>query len=410
MGASMINAHIKGLILSLFSLSYKLRKIIPFVLLCLSLSVLMPQSAESALGPTCSDIGQSMCASKDQFEPRWCNDDKCEMQRRLIHYCSEGDVVEWVMEYQYIWGWGYCWFVNGPCDWSPDWWFADGTDNDQDGFQAVGLCVSADDCDDNDRNVNPGVQEICDGIDNNCNGEIDEDCGGNPPPPPPPVCSGGPGNGGGDGGGDGDGGDDNDGNDDDHPQPGTNVGSTASFASGNLYHSQQITASKGAGSGVSFGIAYNSLDTIIGPLGRGWTHNYNTNIIYYPLSKVPYEEALVVTKGDGTKVYFYNDGVDLYTYYSDPASGEHSVIIKNADGSLTLTEKSGVVYDFNVYDFSINAVRLMSITDKNGNVISLSYTGDDLTSITGTSGRTTVLTYDTDHKITSVMDPAGKIT
>ncbi len=42
-------------------------------------------------------------------------------------------------------------------------------DNDGDGF------IPPEDCDDNDPNVFPGNQELCDNQDNNCNGEIDED-------------------------------------------------------------------------------------------------------------------------------------------------------------------------------------------------------------------------------------------
>ncbi|MEC7946403.1 MAG: putative metal-binding motif-containing protein, partial [Myxococcota bacterium] len=43
------------------------------------------------------------------------------------------------------------------------------TDRDGDGFtEADG------DCDDFDAQVNPGAEEICDDIDNNCNEEIDE--------------------------------------------------------------------------------------------------------------------------------------------------------------------------------------------------------------------------------------------
>ncbi len=37
-----------------------------------------------------------------------------------------------------------------------------------------GFCVSDGDCDDNNPAVNPDAEEICDGNDNNCNGEIDE--------------------------------------------------------------------------------------------------------------------------------------------------------------------------------------------------------------------------------------------
>ncbi len=48
-----------------------------------------------------------------------------------------------------------------------------GTDNDGDGY---GLgCPAGDDCNDSDPKVNPGASEICaDGVDNNCNGDIDE--------------------------------------------------------------------------------------------------------------------------------------------------------------------------------------------------------------------------------------------
>lgn len=50
-------------------------------------------------------------------------------------------------------------------------------DADGDGYTAIGSCVgSADDCDDTNPDVNPGMEEICDnGIDDDCDGEVDEE-------------------------------------------------------------------------------------------------------------------------------------------------------------------------------------------------------------------------------------------
>lgn len=59
----------------------------------------------------------------------------------------------------------------------------DGIDNDADGFidedfdlDRDHFATCAGDCDDTDPNINPETPDVCNQIDDNCNGEIDEDC------------------------------------------------------------------------------------------------------------------------------------------------------------------------------------------------------------------------------------------
>ncbi|HMP86452.1 MAG TPA: putative metal-binding motif-containing protein, partial [Lacibacter sp.] len=77
------------------------------------------------------------------------------------------------------------------CGTPPTWYkdadndgYSDGTTttgcNQPNGYKSIGdLIMSFGDCDDNNPNVHPGRPEVCDGLDNNCNGQVDEGVGNN---------------------------------------------------------------------------------------------------------------------------------------------------------------------------------------------------------------------------------------
>ena len=53
-------------------------------------------------------------------------------------------------------------------------------DADGDGWVSIeNECVPGGDCDDTNPAVYPGVVEVCDGVDNNCDGIVDEGCNQN---------------------------------------------------------------------------------------------------------------------------------------------------------------------------------------------------------------------------------------
>jgi RHS repeat-associated protein len=176
----------------------------------------------------------------------------------------------------------------------------------------------------------------------------------------------------------------------------TNSGYSAdgvNTSTGNFAYRVSDLAIPGRGPSFTFERSYNSQDGGNGPLGYGWTWNYNISLAEDATAGV-----VVVRWGDGKTEVWEPDGAGGYT----PMYGVFSRLTKNPDGSFVLWRKDLTQCRFDT------AHRLAAILDEFGNTLSFGYSGANLVSILDTSGRTTTVSYDAANRITNVLDPIGR--
>ncbi len=161
------------------------------------------------------------------------------------------------------------------------------------------------------------------------------------------------------------------------------------LGTGNLLLSLPICGWGGRG-GLSFGIVFNSQSTRTSALGAKWAHSYR--------SFITGTSPAVAVDDDGAETSFTLSG----STYSPPV-GVYEALVKNGDGTWTRTLKGGTVMTY------LTNGNLDKITDRNGNVTQLAYTGGSLTSVTDATGvRSLTLGY-TGGKLTSVTDALGRV-
>lgn len=121
--------------------------------------------------------------------------------------------------------------------------------------------------------------------------------------------------------------------------------------------------------------------------GRGWSTDYTAELEFHDL----YTTA-ILPKGVRLNFTLDFDG----SYY---AAGDYS-LSETADGYVLYNSKAGKMWNFNV------AGKLTSIEETDGNTINCTYSGGKLTEISGDAGSFT-LSYSGDH-VTKVTDSTGR--
>ncbi|MDA8240535.1 MAG: DUF6531 domain-containing protein [Nitrospiraceae bacterium] len=166
--------------------------------------------------------------------------------------------------------------------------------------------------------------------------------------------------------------------------------SAVNAASGNLSHSQDLFSVKSTGPLTGMTLYYRSLNNYSGPVGKKWTHTYNINLV-----KI-YDGSIILNEGDG-KGRFYTKTASGYA----PQAGDYSTLLKNADGTYVITEKNGLRYNFDQNG------KVTSVVDRNGNTMTFSYAGGNLSTVIDPSGRIITFSYDASNRIIGIVDPAG---
>ena len=199
------------------------------------------------------------------------------------------------------------------------------------------------------------------------------------------------------------------------------TGDPVNVATGNMIHSEQDISIDGRGLPLVFERFYNSLKPKDGPLGYGWTHSFNHQLVfldnnYNNITDAADTDELTsvaawVDATGGIKTFGVTadaSGVTAGTQMTNP-DGYYLQASRSADGTYTLKEKNGLTYTFeNVAGTLGQTAKLMSIRDRNNNTLTMNYTGENLTSVTDDLNRSLILEYNIDSRIKEVRDWAGR--
>lgn len=131
-----------------------------------------------------------------------------------------------------------------------------------------------------------------------------------------------------------------------------------------------------------------------GAMGFRWRHTYDIRL------EITDDGDAGVIYGSGREVFF-----DEQSGSFEPADARvHDELVLNPDGTYTYTTSTNLDYLFDASGV------LQSITDLNGNQVTLTYNGSgQLTTITGLGSQVISLTYDGNGRLSTVTDPENQV-
>ncbi|MEK6282278.1 MAG: RHS repeat-associated core domain-containing protein [Acidobacteriota bacterium] len=176
-----------------------------------------------------------------------------------------------------------------------------------------------------------------------------------------------------------------------------NIGEPVNVTNGNVYLDQTDYRLPGFGAGLEIKRTYNSALKRDALFGYGWSSILDESIQTYGTT------FLRLNWNDGRAVYFSRP-TDTGVFTPQKQLDFRGQILRNGDGSYTLTLKDG-----SIHQFGSNG-KILSISDPNGNQVALTYNGSGkVSAITDPAGRIITPTYASNGRVATLSDSTGNI-
>ena len=134
--------------------------------------------------------------------------------------------------------------------------------------------------------------------------------------------------------------------------------------------------------------------------GKGWRLNLSQSVSTAPISFAD-GQYYKYTDEDGTCHYFKIEA-NTSTYKDE--SGLNLTLTKNSDGTFFIKDEKDNKLSFSIYGY------LQQIDDNQGNCQYLNYNGTRLTAIIDGAQRVTQLLYNSDGRLSDIVEPSGRRT
>ncbi|MCX6361147.1 MAG: hypothetical protein NT029_15165 [Armatimonadetes bacterium] len=132
----------------------------------------------------------------------------------------------------------------------------------------------------------------------------------------------------------------------------------------------------------------------LGPLGRGWSHNYE-----YLLRRPEAARVVIAGPGGSSRTFLNATGAGW-----QGQAGDTGRLTEPGDATYRLREKTGLVWIFGLDGL------LQSLEDPNGNKLTMNYSGTTWTGATHSNGEGIAVDYAAGGRISKVTDSRGRAT